>query len=478
MAVFYDLEDDDCASGSRSGNDLGSAQSDPRPYHTWNQLNSVTRGATVGSNSTDDKSTAVTANKLAAALTCYPVALSLASSIDLNDLHALSSTCKSVNASLTQFAHQLKTQSLRCVHDDTPLLTERLSAQRAEPQLEELLYDTLLPTGAAASRDQYQSLPGSVIPARPEYRPVGLYTSSGVTSKLSPCARDLVAPCRRCGIVVCRNCTAKPPSSSRMKNRYRRLCKTCLDAPIEAHLQPLRSSGFDHRATKSSASSIRSERSVSGSSTASSEDGSDEHGPEHEYHITFTTPAFLRKPCTCDSHGIFLCMPCAQNLGASDTTYQRVWTWRSRYSTHIGGGLGTGLGVGNQGQKCGRGEDCLESSGKAVCWVEIECSEGKGCDDAEGSGPSRTGTPDYVNNKPGYLQQEIEGIGGVVKKKVKKRVKVGATVWEYEDERESGKYLERESQGIMRSWCGWCRRVCPGPEDRQQLNLRLVSGTG
>lgn len=75
MAVFYDLEDDDCASGSRSGNDLGSAQSDPRPYHTWNQLNSVTRGATVGSNSTDDKSTAVTANKLAAALTCYPYAM-------------------------------------------------------------------------------------------------------------------------------------------------------------------------------------------------------------------------------------------------------------------------------------------------------------------------------------------------------------------------------------------------------------------
>lgn len=114
-----------------------------------------------------------------------------------------------------------------------------------------------------------------------------------------------------------------------------------------------------------------------------------------------------------------------------------------------------------------------------MCWVEIECSEGgKGCDDAEGSGLSRTGTPDYVKNKPGYLQQEIEGIGGVVKKKVKKRVKVGATVWEYEDERESGKYLERESQGIMRSWCGWCERVCPGVEDRQQPIMKLVSGTG
>ncbi|KIW10934.1 hypothetical protein PV08_10233 [Exophiala spinifera] len=455
MAVFYDLDDTDCASGSRSGNDLGSAQSDPRPYYPWNQLNSVSRGATVGSNSSGDTTTADAANKLAAALTCYPV-----------------------NTSLTQFALQLKTHSLRCVHDETPVLAERLSTQRVEPQLEDLLHDTMLPTGAAALQAQGRSPPGSAIPTRPEYRPVGLYTSSGVASKISPCARDLVAPCRRCGIVVCRNCTAKPPSNSRLKNRYRRLCKTCLDAPIEAHLQPLRSSRYEPGATASSASSIRSERSVSGSSTTSSEDGSDRHAPEHEYNITFTTPAFLREPCTCESHGVCLCMPCAQNLGAADTTYQRVWTWRSRYSTHIGGGLGTGLGVGNQGQKCGRGKDCLETSGKAVCWVEIECSEGKGCEDAEGSGMSRTGTPDYVNNKPGYLQQEIEGIGGVVKKKVKKRVKVGATVWEYEDERESGKYLERESQGIMRSWCGWCGRVCPGAEDRQQPVLKLVSGTG
>ena len=137
---------------------------------------------------------------------------------------------------------------------------------------------------------------------------------------------------------------------------------------------------------------------------------------------------------------------------------------------HIGGGLGTGLGQGNQGQKCGRGEDCLERGGKAICWVEIDCSDPKPQDhvrEAEGDSSSHVGTPDLVSNKPGYFQQEIEGIGGVVKKKVKKKVKVGATVWEFEDERASGKYLEREANGIVRSWCGWCGRVCPGKQDRE-----------
>jgi len=471
MAVFYDLDDDDCPSRSRPDSDLGSAQRDIRPPSYGYQLSLADGG---GSDTTDRSGVArdvpvisLTANKLAAALTCYPIALSLACSIDLNDLHALASTCKGVHASLTQFAHQLKAHSLRCIHDKNPVLAEALAVQRDGIQADESLYDAFMPAGAATFHLPTQN--GPAVHARQTSPPRGLYTSMGVTSKIGPCARDLVAPCRRCGTVVCRNCAAKPPSNARMKDRYRRLCKTCLDASFEAHLLPLRSSHVQSEgATRSSASSIRSERSLSGSSSSSSGGVLDDHDPEHEYQPTFTSPAFLRDPCTCESKGVFLCVPCGQNLRAADTTYKRVWTWRSRYSTHIGGGLGTGLGVGNQGQKCGRGEDCLENSGKAVCWVEIECSEGQASDDHEGNGLSRAGTPDYVNNKPGYLQQEIEGIGGVVKKKVKKRVKVGATVWEYEDERESGKYLEREVTATARSWCGWCGRVCPGEDDRQE----------
>ena len=140
-----------------------------------------------------------------------------------------------------------------------------------------------------------------------------------------------------------------------------------------------------------------------------------------------------------------------------------------------------------------------------MCWVEIDCSEGTAEGVGEGddaitattsvtapSAPtpntpllnshdqtpissgfdtsidssSRPSTP-RLDHGPGYLRQEVEGLGGVMKKKVKKRVKVGATVWEYDDERESGKYLEREASGEQRSWCAWCSRVVLGREDRE-----------
>lgn len=136
------------------------------------------------------------------------------------------------------------------------------------------------------------------------------------------------------------------------------------------------------------------------------------------------------------------------------------------------------MGEGDQGQKCGRGDGCLATRGGATCWVEIDCSDprpassssqglisGDGFDGIEESDPTLEAMP---KSKPGYLQQEMEGIGGVVKKKVKKKVHVGATVWEFDDERESGKYLEREASGVQRSWCGWCSRVVLGEQDRQQ----------
>ena len=63
---------------------------------------------------------------------------------------------------------------------------------------------------------------------------------------------------------------------------------------------------------------------------------------------------------------------------------------------------------------------------------------------------------------PGYLRQEIEGIGGVLKQKVKKWVRVGARVDEFDGEREAGGYLLKEASGDVRSWCPWCWRVVPG----------------
>ncbi|OCT47709.1 hypothetical protein CLCR_03519 [Cladophialophora carrionii] len=409
---------------------------------------------------------ALTTNKLAALLTCYPVALSLSSHLDLNDLHALAATCHGVHASLTQYARQLKSRSLRCSHDGTPVLAEALSAQRDRANLEELSRATPWTQGLAASQTQARSeaTGRGPVPAQP----TGLYASMAVSSKISSCARDLVGPCRKCGTIVCRNCAVKPLSNIRLKERLRRLCKTCLDAPIEAHFHGLNppEDPIDVPPA-SSASSMRSERSFSGSSASDSVSRLESF--EVSTH-TFTSSAFLRGPCTCESRGVFLCAPCGGNLRAADTTYQRVFTWRSRYSTHIGGGLGTGLGLGNQGQKCGRGASCLDTSSEAVCWVETDCLEDKSQDtaDHDGHSLSRVGTPDSSSNKPGYLQQEVEGIGGVLKKKVKRRVKTGACTYEYADERESGKYLQRERTGAVRSWCGWCARVVPSLKDKQE----------
>ena len=63
------------------------------------------------------------------------------------------------------------------------------------------------------------------------------------------------------------------------------------------------------------------------------------------------------------------------------------------------------------------------------------------------------------------MTHEIVGLGGKVKKKIKKIVRVGAIVKEYDDERGSGRILKREQDGAVRSWCGWCLRVIPGKKD-------------
>lgn len=293
-------------------------------------------------------------------------------------------------------------------------------------------------------------------------------------SKINPCARDLVAECRKCGIIVCRNCTSKAPSNRYLNERHRRLCNTCIEAPLSAHLQPLEHSqdfSLHDTPSASSSSSTRSNRSESGSSAVAPAHNLDS---SEEILSSFAASAFLRQPCSCAIRGVYLCLSCGHNLRANDTTYRRVWTWRSRYSTHIGGGVGTGLGVGNQGQKCGRGDQCLETGSSSISWVEIDCSESHGEDSQEQS-LSRIGTPvseqsgpGMNSSRPGYFQQEVEGIGGVVKKKVKRKVKVGATVVEHEDERKDPRrYLEREATGKERSWCGWCGRVCLGTNDRQ-----------
>lgn len=125
--------------------------------------------------------------------------------------------------------------------------------------------------------------------------------------------------------------------------------------------------------------------------------------------------------------------------------------------------------------KCARGREC---EGAVDVEVEFECSSGGGrnASDSSLSGASDGGgeregseSPWGEKDEAGYLWQEIEGLGGVVKKKVRKRERVGGTVKEWEDEREGkDEALGREKRGAERSWCGWCGRVVLGGRDLEK----------
>lgn len=248
-------------------------------------------------------------------------------------------------------------------------------------------------------------------------------TDALVSGRIGPCARDMVSDCRRCGKITCRNCAYKSPSASRLWARHRRLCPTCLATPL----------------------------------------------PQLSRH--------WQDPCTC-TDSVYLCTPCGTGLTVADTNYRRIWTWRTRYSTYLGG-LGTGIGEGNEGVKCWRGEKCMAAQ---EVEVEIDCSEeGRGGSDRESSESDSEWhwtEGEGKEERAGYWQQEIEGIGGVVKKKIRKRIRVGKTVKEWEDERDGKEeVLRRESRGEARSWCGWCGRLIWGKKDRETFGMLQKVGS-
>ena len=262
-------------------------------------------------------------------------------------------------------------------------------------------------------------------------------THSLVTKyKRSPCAVDLVGECRRCGVLVCRNCTAKTLPPARLAKRHRRLCKACLRAPLSMLTAP------------------------------------------HLDSQTFAYPAFARGACECAVF-FWLCQPCGQDFPAHDTSYFRIWLWRISYG-HLGG-LGTGIGEGNEGVKCGRGERCLAARKTEVeedCTLEAVSAgtkDGK-CTNTTSSPTRYANMDDYDPEKAGYLRQEVEGLGGHIRGKIKRMVVVGQTVEEHEDERENGSYLNREAKGLCRSWCSWCERVIPSEQEVKSDSL-LLRGT-
>ncbi|KAK7517628.1 hypothetical protein IWZ03DRAFT_176344 [Phyllosticta citriasiana] len=438
-------------------------------------------------------------NAFSAILSCYPIVTQLASLLDLNTLHDLSRTCRQFRANLLQYRNQLVTQSLKCSNEQPPAGSEPRQA----------------PNGADGR--------------------LGERITSG---KIGTCARDMVGECRRCGVVVCRNCTSKPPPPVALPGRLRRLCKTCIKAPLAEVLSPsittpppscnlltYRSRSSPGGPSPYSSSSTLSTTPPGSSPPAYSPSSSPDipspgslRAKQAEEADTaeqpaFTTLAFLRTPCSCPDT-VWLCQTCGHALRSADQTYQLGWTWRTKYS-HLGG-LGTGIGEGHEGVVCGLGEACR--GGRDVeheaCGTPDEIAEMERRLDGSATageaqiatttaaaasaplqplfGPTATastaaaaaaaapasalngldgvGTPHDEWSGNSFFAQEIVGIGGRRVMKVKKMVRIGAAVKEYEDERESNNtYLGREKKGDNRAWCAWCNRLVPSRRDARAL---------
>ncbi|CAK7271676.1 hypothetical protein SEPCBS57363_004745 [Sporothrix epigloea] len=391
-------------------------------------------------------------NSMTEALGCYPIISSIVSYIDQNALDNLSRTCRQIRVGLLQFRKSLLASSLRCYNEDLPVDTEETLRCRAR-----------------AGNWFYTENQARI----------------NFGNKAGECARDMVSECRRCGTVVCRNCVIKPPAPIVLRDRHRRLCDGCVKAPLTS-------------LTKTPMSP----------------------------NTSLESDAMQRAICCCASEGVWLCQPCGRSIRGADYDYRAIWKWRTQYGEVLGG-LGTGIGEGDRGVICGRDKDCCcakEREQETDCDAEdareaedmgspagsfARLSGGLGSAGGIGSSsssisaassPSVTyaespwsipiapatqaastvGSPLYspevaaalFNRRtpspalgPGYARHEIEGIGGVVKRKRVKMVRVGACVHDWEDELARGTILEREITGRVRSWCGWCCRPIPSQRD-------------
>ncbi|KAK0671737.1 hypothetical protein QBC41DRAFT_314919 [Cercophora samala] len=440
MAVLVELDDEDIQS--------------QRDGQVWDASEAQAHKARAGSATNKDNQEAheyavkevLNQNHLMIrALGCYPIAQSVARNLDLNSLDSLSRTCRILHSALLQDRRGLINSSLRCSLEDVTV----------DPQ------DTL--RFRARSANWYYGQDSS---ARTDFQ-----------GKSGQCARDLVGPCRRCGTIVCRNCAIKPPAQIVLRDRHRRLCTQCVKAPLGQLVKP-------------------------------------PMGPE----VRIDSDDMQRAICQCGSSGVWLCFPCGRSIRNDDNTYQSVWKWRNQY-TDVLSGLGTGIGDGDRGVQCGRNSQCCgareveqetdydaeaarEAADQQLQQDRLRAGLGPRSDSSAststmasglsaasnaslsslasnatgGSGSSTLGGllsagSDHMRRTPspamkvGYVRHEVEGIGGVMKKISVKRVKVGACVPEWDEERLKGEILGREVQGKRRSWCGWCSRVIPGQGD-------------
>ncbi|KAI0019221.1 hypothetical protein F4780DRAFT_793518 [Xylariomycetidae sp. FL0641] len=362
-------------------------------------------------------------NGMTEALGCYPIVMAIASSLDLNTLDNLSRTCRQAHDALLQYRNPLLSHTLHCANEDVPVDPESTFRYRARAGNWYYMEDVSRTAGG-----DYNGKSGS-------------------------CARDMVAECRRCKKVVCRNCAIKPPAPAVFRDRHRRLCNPCVKAPLGLLAKP----------------PLRPD-------------------------TPFGAEELRRAMCTCESEGVWLCQPCGRSIRGADQEYKAIWRWRNKYGEELGN-LGTGIGEGDRGVICGRAGECHGAKEREQ---ETDCDAADARQEAAlstsasstSSSPWATPSPNATSTsppllggiladadrrtpspsqlRPGYARHEIEGIGGRVKTKLVRMLRVGACVPEWEDEKDSGQILGRELAGRRRSYCGWCWRVIPSAKDREE----------
>ncbi|KAH0542065.1 hypothetical protein FGG08_003530 [Glutinoglossum americanum] len=171
--------------------------------------------------------------------------------------------------------------------------------------------------------------------------------------------------------------------------------------------------------------------------------------PPSSESLAFTAPAFLRDPCSCPDDP-WLCQPCGKPLMSEDVKYHDAWAWRERYSQCLGM---MGIGEGVEGVRCGRGATCTAAE---ITLIESDCDSAMRCFEM---GWMITASGEEVPGQ-GYLIREIEGIGGVVMKKLMRKQSIGAVVIGDvpgeaggSGQSERREYLGREVRGEQRSCC-------------------------
>jgi len=137
--------------------------------------------------------------------------------------------------------------------------------------------------------------------------------------------------------------------------------------------------------------------------------------------------------------------------------YARGLDWRRQYR------FLAGISEGQKGVECGRRSFCCAAR-LVEQDVEVDAHARRALEDeaavvaAEGDG-----SRDWSGTS--FAAQEMDGIGGVVKMKVRRLVQIGEAVDEC-DEEVGEHILGKEHRKEVRSWCAWCDRIILSSHDQ------------